>query len=328
MGDVLEVPEKTIEEVPEPEPESKPEPASEPELAPEPEPELTPEPELESEPAPEPESAPEPELAPVSDLEPESDPELTPVPESESESGPETGPELAPAPRPRRRGRTTLLIAVAAVLGVVAGTCTGFLVQANRAPDKLPSLAQSTLTQAKGPAPEPLSAAQDRQVKVDGDLRKLLLKKPSGAKDAVFSDGIDGWLDLSAYAERFNGPDEAFGYEVDQEFRRAAIAQWREGTRDVDVLLVQYRQVVGLGASESGTDAFYWAEREPDTTSWPIPGTGDGMAYVHGADDEGLYSAEAIAWRGDIAVDIWIYDSKPIPKKKIMDLAERQMERL
>ncbi len=291
VGDVLEVPEKTIAEVPEPEPESKPEPASEPELAPEPE---TPEPELASEP----------------------ESELTPVP------------DLAPAPRPRRRGRTTLLIAVAAVLGVVAGTCTGFLVQANRAPDKLPSLAQSTLTQAKGPAPEPLSAAQDRQVKVDGDLRKLLLKKPSGAKDAVLPDGTDGWLDLAEYAERFNGPDEEFAYEVDQEFRRAAIAQWREGTRDVDVLLVQYRQVVGLGASESGTGAFYWAEREPKTTSWPIPGTGDGMAYVHGADDEGVYSAEAIAWRGDISVDIWIYDAKPIPKKKIMDLAERQMERL
>ncbi|MFI6546219.1 hypothetical protein ACIBO9_23515 [Streptomyces prunicolor] len=306
MGDVLEVPEKTTEEVPEPEPELKPEPTSEPE------PEFAPEPEL----APEP----EPELAPESDLEPElasePAPELTPVP------------ELASAPRPRRRGRTTLLIAVAAVLGVVAGTCTGFLVQANRAPDKLPSLAQSTLTQAKGPAPEPLSAAQDRQVKVDGDLRKLLLKKPSGAKDAVLPDGTDGWLDMAEYAERFNGPDEEFAYEVDQEFRRAAIAQWREGTRDVDVVLVQYRQVVGLGASESGTGAFYWAEREPKTTSWPIPGTGDGMAYVHGADDEGVYNAEAIAWRGDISVDIWIYDTKPIPKKKIMDLAERQMERL
>ena len=249
------------------------------------------------------------------------------VPEESIEEVPEPEPESGPAPRPRRRGRTTLLIAVAAVLGVVAGTCTGFLIQANRAPDKLPSLAQSTLTQAKGPAPEPLSAAQDRQVKVDGDLRKLLLKKPSGAKDAVLPDGVDGWLDLAAYSERFDGPDEEFGYEVDQEFRRAAIAEWRDGTRDVDIVLAQYRQVVGLGASQNTTDSFYWAERGPHTTSWPIPGTGDGRAYVHGAED-GVYSAEALAWRGDVFVDIWIYDAKPIPKKKIMDLAERQMERL
>jgi hypothetical protein len=41
-----------------------------------------------------------------------------------------------------------------------------------------------------------------------------------------------------------------------------------------------------------------------------------------------VYSAEAHAWRGDIAMEIWIYGNKPITKKMIMDLAERQMERL
>jgi hypothetical protein len=41
-----------------------------------------------------------------------------------------------------------------------------------------------------------------------------------------------------------------------------------------------------------------------------------------------IYSAEAHAWRGDIVMKIWIYDTKPISKKKIMDLAKRQMERL
>ncbi len=112
--------------------------------------------------------------------------------------------ESGPASRPRRRGRTTLLIAVAAVLGVVAGTCTGFLVQANRAPDALPSLSQATLTQAKGLTSEPLSAAQDRRVKVDGDLRKLLLKRPSGARDADYTTGEDGWLDLAGYAEMYD----------------------------------------------------------------------------------------------------------------------------
>ncbi|MFD4558515.1 hypothetical protein ACFWP5_30085 [Streptomyces sp. NPDC058469] len=249
--------------------------------------------------------------------------------ETVSEPEPETAfdPEPVSEARPRRRGRTTLLIAVAAVLGVVAGTCTGFLVQADRAPDKLPSLSQPTLTQAKGPAPEPLSAAQDRQVKVDGDLRKLLLKKPSGARAATYPLGNDGWLDLAEYAEMFTTPDDAFGYQVEKEFRRAAVTQWREGTRDVEVLLEQYRQEVGLGASDTATDSFYWAERKSHTSSWAIPGTGDGMAYVHGASD-GEYSAEAHAWRGDVALEIWIYDTKPIPKKKIMDLAEQQMERL
>jgi hypothetical protein len=228
---------------------------------------------------------------------------------------------------PRRRGRTTLLIAVAAVLGVVAGTCTGFLVQADRAPDALPPLSQATLTQAKGPAPEPLSAARDSKVETDGDLRKLLLKKPSGARAATYPLGSDGWLDLEEYSEMFTKPATAFSYQVAEEFRRAAVTDWQEGDREVEVLLVQYRQEDNRGASDTATDAHYWAGRPARTDSWAIPGTGDGMAYVHNASDDG-YSAEAHAWRGDVHMEIWIYDSKPVPKKTIMDLAQRQMGRL
>lgn len=232
-----------------------------------------------------------------------------------------------PVPRPRRRGRTALLIAGAVALGLVAGTCTGYLVQADRAPTKLPSLSQPTLAQAKGAGPEPLSAAQDRRVQTDGDLRKLLLKRPAGARDALYTDGRDGWLDLAAYSERFTKPEVEFSYLVSEEFRRAAVTSWREGsTRDVEIVLTQYRQEENLGASVVSSEADYYAKRESGSDSWDIPGTGDGKAYVHRT--QGVYSAEAHAWRGDIAVEIWIYDIKPIPKKEIMDLAVRQMERL
>ncbi|WP_405972711.1 hypothetical protein OG496_26850 [Streptomyces sp. NBC_00988] len=256
------------------------------------------------------------------------------VPDPEPELGPETEPESGPAPRPRRRGRTTLLIAVAAVLGVVAGTCTGFLVQANRAPDALPSLSQATLTQAKGPAPEPLSAAQDREVKVDGDLRKLLLKRPSGARDADYTTGEDGWLDLAGYAEMYDRPANAFPELVANEFRRAAVANWREGSSlFVEIRLVQYRQQDQLVVPDSASSAYTYAENKPHTDSWPIPGTGDGMAYVHNSPDReagytDVYNADAHAWRGDIEMEIWVSSGSPVPKKKIMDLAKRQMERL
>lgn len=260
------------------------------------------------------------------------------VPEEITEEVPEVEPEPAAEPeiepRPRRRGRTTLLIAVAAVLGVVAGTCTGFLVQAGRAPDKLPSLSQATLTQAKGPAPEPLSAAEDRKVKVDGDLRKLLLKKPSGARAADYTVGSDGWMSLEEYAETYDEPGTAFGDIAASEFRRAAVTNWQvTSTRSVEIRLVQYRQVRDLAAAEEAKNAYYWSGRESHTDSWPLPGTGDGMVYVHNSPkreagylDE--YQAEARAWRGDISVEIWVSDTKPVPKKTIMDLAKRQMERL
>ncbi|MFD8419053.1 hypothetical protein [Streptomyces sp. NPDC059466] len=238
-----------------------------------------------------------------------------------------------PGPRRRRRGRTTLLIATAAVLGLVAGTCAGYLVQADREPTKLPSLSQPVVAQARGATPEPLSAAQDRQVKTDGDLRKLLLKRPKGAREAEWI-SRDGWMDVGEYAESFEKPAGAFNDLVTDQFRRAAVTGWKEGgTYSVEVRLLQYRQEEELAAGAASEDGQYWANKESGTHSWAIPGTGNGMAYVDGTPDRKpgylpMYEAQAHAWRGDIAMEIWVYDSKPIPKATIMDLAKRQMERL
>ncbi|MFF4506496.1 hypothetical protein [Streptomyces sp. NPDC001401] len=233
---------------------------------------------------------------------------------------------------PRRRGRTALLIAAAAALGVVAGSCTGYLVQADREPTKLPSLSQTALSQSKGKAPEPLSAAQDRQVRVDGDLRKLLLKKPSGAKAADWL-ADDGWMGLTEYADSFKKPGTMFNSLIEDEFRRAAVTGWEAGNQTVEIRLIQYRQEENVEAADASDDGQYWADREPRTDSWTIPGTSSGTAYVHNRPETEagyvpLYSAEAHAYRGDVALEVWIYDTKPIPKSKIMDLAERQMERL
>src|SRR5690242_876541 len=119
-------------------------------------------------------------------------------------------PDTPAAPAARaRRSRTILLVAGAALLGVVAGTCTGYLIQADREPTKLPPLSQPKLAQARGKAPEPLSAAQDRQVKADGDLRKLLLKKPTGTKTADWIPG-DGWMNLAEFADTYEKPGSMF----------------------------------------------------------------------------------------------------------------------
>jgi hypothetical protein len=225
------------------------------------------------------------------------------------------------------------LIATAAVLGLVAGTCAGYLVQADREPTKLPSLSQPVLAQAKGKGPEPLSAAQDRRVKTDGDLRKLLLKRPKGARDADWLGG-GGWMDIAEFAEQYTKPGGAFSDLIDNEFRRTAVTGWRQGsTYSVEIRLVQYRQEENLAAIDAADNGNYWAEDKDGTRSWSIPGTGDGMAYVHtkAHTEAGYlpqYEAEAHAWRGDIALEIWVYDTKPISKEKITDLAKRQVGRL
>jgi hypothetical protein len=220
------------------------------------------------------------------------------------------------------------------VLGVVAGTCTGYLVQADREPTRLPPLSQPVLAQSKGEAPEPLSAAQDRRVKTDGDLRELLLEKPRGTREPDWPMGEDGWMDLAEYAGHYEESGSAFGQLAMDGFRRAAVTGWLDDDdHSVEIRLVQFRQEEGRAAAGNVENSQYWAADAGDTDSWALPGTGKGRAYVHNSPDaepgyEPLYSAEAHAWRGDISMEIWVHGSKPIPKKMIMDLAERQMERL
>ncbi|MEU9986344.1 hypothetical protein AB0E10_05935 [Streptomyces sp. NPDC048045] len=239
-------------------------------------------------------------------------------------------PERPEAPV-HRRGRTAALIASAAALGVVAGVCTGYLVQANRPPTKLPSLSQPAVRQAHGDVAV-LTAAQDRRVKTDGDLRKLLLQRPRAARATAFTDS-DGWMDLADYADAFDNPAQAFGRQLGDDFRRAAVTSWHIGTYSVEIRLVQYREEVKLAASQHVEDQQYWSERRPDTDSRAVPGTGDGMVWVHHRPDTEpgylpMYQAEALASRGDLVMEIWVTDTRPVPEKKIMDLAKRQVSRL
>jgi len=251
--------------------------------------------------------------------------------------------EVAPS-GPRRRGRTALLLTGAAVLGLVAGTCAGYLVQADREPTRLPSLSQPELTQARGEGPEPLPASRDRQVRTDGDLRKLLLKKPAAAKESAWFTGYDGWLDLADYAGTYDDPAEMFGRLVPG-FRRAAVTGWETDTYTVEIRLVQYQQEESTAAQDAAENGQFWAtydgkgwesawiDGDPKAKSWTVPGTADGMAYVHTEPKsepgyQPVYSAEAHTWRGDVAMEIWVYSTEPITKKTILGLAERQMERL
>ncbi|WNM36136.1 hypothetical protein RKE30_40140 [Streptomyces sp. Li-HN-5-11] len=252
---------------------------------------------------------------------------------------PAEAPEVAAEPpesvrRTRRRGRTALLIATAAVLGVVAGTCTGYLIQADRKPTALPPLSQPAPAPAKGPAPKPLSAAQDHRVKTEGDLRKLLLPKPRGAGDVEWLKGDDGWLSLAEYAGNFEKPGGAFGELVDEEYRRGAITGWKAGDgTTVEIRLLQYRQEKTRGAADETRSVQAYVRGDAGIKSWPIPGTGTGLAYVRSGPDtaHGVpsdYSAEAYARRGDIALEIFVTSDKPVSKGQILDLAQRQLERL
>ncbi|WP_328675490.1 hypothetical protein OG905_21820 [Streptomyces sp. NBC_00322] len=253
---------------------------------------------------------------------------------------PEIRPERQKPPRPpRRRGRTTLLIAGAAVLGVVTGVVTGYAVQFDREPTPLPPLSQPDLRDAKtvpaGPGTSAQSVNVNRRVKTDGDLRKLLLKKPKGAKaDKSLS---EGWTSLVEFAQGYKKPDRMFADMVSDDPRRIATTSWEErGEVFVTVNLIQFRDDDILAARDwgMGQQAYMSLDDYAGNTGEPIPGSGNGRVYVYDkpfrqAGYEPLYEARVIAQRGDVVMEIrYLNNIRKVSAKAVMSLAKQQLERL
>ncbi|APE22951.1 hypothetical protein SVEN_3926 [Streptomyces venezuelae ATCC 10712] len=256
------------------------------------------------------------------------------------ETAPPPDPAEAPDPvavPPRRRVlRTVGLIAVAAVLGLVGGTAVGYRIQADREPTALPPLNQPGLAYPakplpKGEEPAPLSAAEDRQVKTDGDLRKLLVPRPAGAR----ADGPDGWQSLAGYVNGFTRPEGALEFQLDQGVRRIATRAWRVGEyKRVEVNLVQYRASSGIGALEhvESQQRIAIGQSKSDSLGKSVRGSENGRYFVYPVERRAgyldLYEARAFIQRGDIAITILMSDTRKITESEIRSLAERQLGRL
>jgi hypothetical protein len=269
--------------------------------------------------------------APVAGLDPVTDPGSAPVTEPASAPVPDAEP-----PRRRRTGRTVALIAVAAVLGLVGGTAVGYGIQAEREPTPLGPLNQPDLAYPKplprGQNPAPLTAAEDRRIKTDGDLRKLLLPRPAGTKKAEFSDA-DGWMTLRAYADGFESPEWALEYQLENKIRRVAATAWQKGEfRTTEIRLVQYRASDYLGAQDHAETQIEVTAEKAENDGDPIKGSANGRVFLMPVHKEAgfldFYEARAYFHRGDVMVEIFIVDTKKISKKDISSVAEQQLGRL
>ncbi|MEU9462808.1 hypothetical protein [Streptomyces sp. NPDC048312] len=279
--------------------------------------------------------------------------EVDPVPEPDAAPPvtPAAAPPVTPAATPmaaapvakRPRGRTALLIAAAAVLGIAGGTAVGYDVQARRAPTPLPALSQPGLAYpAKalppGKAPDPLPASQDHRVRTDGDLRKLIVDRPAGWSDDDSSvPGIgDGWLRPDVYARSFKEEGSMYEYFLESDIRRIASAAWKRGQyRTAEINLVQFGSSTFPGAQEFAEGQLGYmpgTEIGAGNSGDAIKGSGNGRYFLYEVERKPgylpSYQARATVYRGDIVADIHLYDTVPISKKDIRTLAERQLERL
>ncbi|MET7622696.1 hypothetical protein [Streptomyces sp. NPDC005408] len=248
------------------------------------------------------------------------------------------GPASPIRPPAQRHGRTAVLLAVAAVIGISAGTAVGYKVQADRPPTPLPALNQPGLAYPAEPlpgdkVPEPLSAAEDRRVKTDGDLRKLLLAKPKGARTLVPWGAVDGWPDTAAYSRQFDRPAGAFTHFTEADLRRIAAVAWMQGEhKETNIGLVQFWSGKAAMDHAQAQHGYMLDADSAGDDGDPLKGSGNGRYYLYPVERKaGLmprYRAQAIFQRGDIMVDINIIDTKRISKNEIRSLAERQLERL
>ncbi|MEU3407057.1 hypothetical protein [Streptomyces sp. NPDC006670] len=240
-----------------------------------------------------------------------------------------------PPPRaPRRRGRTTALIAAALVLGALAGTVTGYAIQYGRKPTPLPPLAQQQMATPKAQAPNDATTIKsvnaNRWHKTDDDLTKLLADAPAGAKVE-----FDGYDTLDTFVTGFDTPGPGFRHLLDIGFRRVATRSWEQGDVYVEVQLLQFRDFKGAdgwGGWQEGSDE---AARMAGNDGAAIPGVPSdaGHLWVHSkTTDRGGpgREARAVARRGDIAMWVFYYDRRggAIAESDIAEVAKRQWERL
>lgn len=246
----------------------------------------------------------------------------------------EQRPEGETAPR-RRRGRTTLLIAAAAVLGVLAGTVTGYAVQYHRAPTPLPPLAQQGLVAPKPIAPDDNTTHRtinaNRWHKSDDDLSKLLLEAPAGAK----SIGAPRYLGLDEYAALYDRPDRAFAALRDDGFRRVVSTTWEQGDRYTEIQLTQFKKRGGAAADMGGSR--YSISDDAGNPGSEIAGLPPSDAHVWVFSEltqedgyEPIREARALVRRGDIVAEVFWVESRgaAISENDVIDLAKRQLERL
>ncbi|WP_404959344.1 hypothetical protein [Streptomyces sp. 147326] len=237
----------------------------------------------------------------------------------------------------RRGRRATLLIAGAAVLGVLAGTITGYAVQYQREPTPLPPLAQQVMA---APQPQAMNASSSRRSinanrwhKADEELAKKLLDAPGGAKD-----GFSGARSTDEFAvDYFENPANGLANLVSQQIKGIATVRWSEADRNfVEIHLLQFQDRRGAEDFQAGIGRYMPNKKFAGNAGKEVPGVPADFGHLW-IDSEAhekpgyhpVRGSRAVVRRGDIVMSIEYTNNRgDIDENDLVELAKRQMERL
>ena len=250
---------------------------------------------------------------------------VSPEVQAEFETETETA-QTPDKPKKKRRIRTGPLFAAALTLGVLGGIAGGYVVQARREPTPLPALRVAVPVYPRSPLydgmrPPALPANVDDATIVDGDLTKLLLPTPAGAK-ATFND--HGWMTLIDEADTCVDPASCFSINMSDNVARIADTAWNLGDGTyVEIRMFQYRP----GHSDR-PDYNLTSFSVPDGHELTLPAGIPASGYEY-KDSNGQNDDHAMAMHGDVAVYFWVTSSTRVPDPSIINnLITQQMARL
>ncbi|MFG1810967.1 hypothetical protein [Streptomyces sp. NPDC049040] len=242
---------------------------------------------------------------------------------------------VAPPPEPYRpmaRGRLTLIVAAAAVLGVLAGAAAGYQVQRGRTPTALPPLVGAAPAQPAGAAPARPApkVADDRDAIYEGNLLKLLLPTPKGAEEQE-----RGWLTQADEADNYDDAATVFTDLGEHGYRRGVSARWSVGKAkftDTSITLTQYRDDVTPYTSEVLRGSEY-ADGAHQSYGTPVPDSVDGEVRPSAEPyDEGdglkVYVGSGKARVGNIFVEVFVSGVRPVSRNAVLSVITKQLERM
>ncbi|MFI5528994.1 hypothetical protein ACIA8O_10640 [Kitasatospora sp. NPDC051853] len=237
------------------------------------------------------------------------------------------GGEPEPA-APRRPVSTPRLLLAALLVGPLLGGAVGYAVQAGSPPTPLPALAVPSPTYPATPAdPQAVAEAAVAPLKIDGDLRTLLLPRPQGTEewDYDYASG-SGWFTVGGKALSVGNSASYFQSMLQDGFRRDAVATWRKGDVKWRVELIQFH-----------SDRAVAAQREVEDHgpgALPLAGVSGGVyqtdtkAQTYVDSTEQYYSGEALARRGDVVMRIVVFSPSQVDRDELAGIAKQQWERL
>jgi hypothetical protein len=238
--------------------------------------------------------------------------------------------------QPRRR-RTGLFITVLVLLfaAVTTGTVFGAgallrsLNDGGTTGSPVPPTsrpATNPTTTAPRPTTPPPTTTQPATGGFDGDLRELLVPRPSGANPWAEPPDEDGALDIDEAADLFRDEGAMKNDLESLNFRRGAVMHWNDDGLDVLIILFQFEEDDGAQGYVSSTSRS-GIEGYEDRGSFG--GIGNSLLFVDDTpNNNGQRSSIFISSAGDIVSYLTVWRVGNVNMDEATALAVNQHERL